>query len=47
MQTDSWDDKEYCNLLQILSKGTEAVIIMWEWDYLHHEYQKHYGGEDA
>lgn len=44
---DSWDDKEYWNLLQMLSKSTRAGINMWEWDYLLHEYQKHHGGEDA
>lgn len=44
---DSWEDKEYWGLLQMLSRGTKAGISIWEWDYYVQEYQKHHAGKDV
>ena len=37
---DSWDDKEYWDLLQMLSKSMKAGVDIWEWQYLLGEYKK-------
>lgn len=44
---DSWEDMEYWDLRQILSKGAKAGIDIWEWDYLLHKYQEHHRAEGA
>lgn len=44
---DSWEDKEYWDLLQILSRSTRAGISIWEWDYWMHEYQKRHARKDT
>ena len=44
---DSWEDKEYWDLLQMLSKSMKAGISIWNWHYLLHEYQKRHEEEDT
>ena len=39
---DSWEDKEYWDILQILSKSIKAGIDMFELHYLIYEYSNHY-----
>lgn len=39
---DSWEDKEYWDLLQMLSKSMKAGVDIWEWQYLLGEYKKHH-----
>lgn len=39
---DSWRDKEYWDLLQMLGKGMKAGVGICEWQYLLGEYKNHH-----
>ncbi len=46
-KVDSWEDKEYWEILRILSKAAKAGVDVFRLDYLSDEYAKHHSEENS